>query len=272
MTASVHVSFLPCESDPDSFGGCTAVIIDVLRASTTITTALRNGARAVVPCLTVEDALALRDADPQGNDRPLLGGERGGIRIDGFELSNSPRDYSPSVVAMRLIGFTTTNGTRALLHCRRAEHVIIGSFVNSARVFEFLTAVRKPVVFVCAGTNGEVTGEDVLFAGMAVTDLMQQQAFSQEHRSAVGPTEDLWEFTDSAQIAASYWQMTVRQDSNRSPVSSVDVSAALRKTRGGRNLIRLGYGDDIDIASQIDSVPVLPRFDADRNRLELWVN
>ncbi len=123
---------------PAVVAGGVAVVIDVIRASTTITTALSHDAEAVYPVETVDEARALSDTF---ETVPLLGGERGGVRIDGFNLGNSPREYTPAEVRHRRIVFTTTNGTAAIAACREAAEILIGGLVNRSAV---ATAARGP--------------------------------------------------------------------------------------------------------------------------------
>ena len=113
MSRTIAVHLLPQLFEPPEIAGGIAVVVDVLRASTTISYALQNGADGVVVCGSVDDAKKLRGQ--MSAESCLLGGERGGVKIDGFDLSNSPDDYSPDVVAGVTIGFTTTNGTNAVL-------------------------------------------------------------------------------------------------------------------------------------------------------------
>lgn len=237
MSRPLHVYFLPSEFEPEDLRDGTAVIVDILRASTTMTHALANGADCVIPCGSVDDAIGLRDLETGGSY--LLGGERGGIKIDGFDLSNSPDDYSQQVVEKRKIGFTTTNGTRALLRSQQATEIIIGAFVNLQTVASHLLKNENAVHIVCAGTDGAITGEDVLFAGALSALLVERKA-------------DDFDVTDSARIAMSFWHQKCG-----STTGSTEVEQAMRKTQGGRNLIRLGYEKDIATASAIDSVPVL---------------
>ena len=234
MPRPIFVHFLPTLFEPDEVVGSIAVVVDILRASTTITHALSNGADFVIPCGTVEEAFAVRNNLPAGTC--VLGGERGGVRIDGFDLSNSPADYGPDVIRGKSIGFTTTNGTKALIRAEKAEDVLIGAFVNLSVVTDRLRTSELPVHIVCAGTNGQVTGEDVLFAGAVVKQLVD------------GFAED-FEPSDSARIAIDHW----RRESGNGSVEALE--AALRRAKGGRNLIELGYDRDIATAANTDSVP-----------------
>ena len=241
MSRQISVHPLPALFEPDDVVGGIAVVVDILRATTTITHALANGAGYIIPCGTVEQALDIRNDLPAGTC--LLGGERGGIRIDGFDLSNSPDDYGPNAVRGKTIGFTTTNGTRALIRAEKADHVLIGAFVNLSAVAEQLRNSELPVHIVCAGTNGQITGEDVLYAGALVEQLVESSA-------------EGFDTTDSAQMAFNHW----RQESGRG--SSEVLEAALRRSRGGRNLIELGYDRDITTAAKTDSVSLVGTLNA----------
>lgn len=123
MSISWHCHACFYGMPPAAVAGGVAVVIDVIRASTTITTAVANGAASVFPVESVERARERASSLGQGT---LLGGERGGIRIEGFDLGNSPREYTPERVAGHQIVFTTTNGTAALAACHEAAVVMIG--------------------------------------------------------------------------------------------------------------------------------------------------
>ena len=123
MSKTVFVHLLPSMFEPAALTGGIAVIADILRASTTITHALANGAKRVIPCGTVDEALDLRRQHT--DEQILLGGERGGLKIEGFDLSNSPDDYDSATVTGKSIGFTTTNGTKALLRSSKAKQSVI---------------------------------------------------------------------------------------------------------------------------------------------------
>ena len=150
---------LPASFEPEQLRGGVAVVIDVLRASTTIVHALEAGARDVIPCLEVDDARAAASKLAPGE--VVLGGERGGVLIEGFDYGNSPLEYTPDRVAGKTVVFTTTNGTRAVLQSRLADRVVIGAFANVGAVAGQL-AGRQRIHLVCAGTRGEYGRDDVL--------------------------------------------------------------------------------------------------------------
>ena len=149
MSREVDVFLLPSHFEPDDLRGGIAVVIDTLRASTTIVAALANGATRVIPCGDVATARQIAGHLPAGT--ALLGGERKGVRIEGFDLDNSPAAYTAERVQGKTIVFTTTNGTAALLRSQKADRVLIGSFVNRDAVVRVLAADERPAYLVCAG-------------------------------------------------------------------------------------------------------------------------
>ncbi len=247
MTNRINAHFLASQTSPDELAEKTVVVIDVLRATTTITYALASGAKAVIPCLTVEDArqIAQRELEPV-----LLGGERGGLPIDGFDLANSPSEYTTERVKGRCIVFTTTNGTKAMMQCRQAQRTVIGAFANlSALATELEEASEMELL--CAGTRGEITREDVLLAGAIV------------HRVA-GKRPGHHTMNDQAAIAVDAW----RGLDLHTP-SSAGLTRALRETRGGRRLLEIGLERDIEIAARIDQTTIIPALDPRSQRISL---
>lgn len=156
------------------------VVFDVLRATSTIVTALANGATAVIPVAEISEALAWREKLPG----VLLAGERDGVRISGavaggveFDLGNSPREFTPEIVRGKTIVMTTTNGTRALRACAAAESILAGSFLNLRATAQHLTNMTPDhVLLVCSGTGEAAALEDTLAAGALVGLLDGQPA------------------------------------------------------------------------------------------------
>lgn len=241
MPPRVYVSLLPSLIDASRLAGGSAVVIDVLRASTTVCTALAAGAERVIPFATVEDARRMADNLAATGERPLVGGERGGVKIDGFDLGNSPLEYTREAVGGKTVLFTTTNGTRALLAAALAERIYVGAFANLAAVADRLATDPGDVHLVCAGTDGQVTLEDTLCAGAIAIAVMKRVSSAQ-------PAND--EATIACGLADA-WN-----------VQGVEVSRlkGLRASLGGRNLVELGYDRDIELAARIDSAPVVPVF------------
>lgn len=242
MSRSLNVHLLPAVFSPEVVAGGIVVMVDILRASTTMTVALTNGASGVVPCLHVDDAFALRDSHAES--KCLLGGERGGLKIEGFDFGNSPRDYSPEVVAGKTLAFTTTNGTRALHHSQQAAEILIGCFLNLTSVVHYLQQQSHDIHIVCAGTNGEITSEDVLYGGCLADQLMSNSAES-------------FQLSDSTRLAIDHWQ------THCGDMQVERLHQAIRASQGGKNLIVLGYDEDIHFVSQINSVQALAKLSDD---------
>ena len=238
--------------------GGIAVVIDVLRASTTIITALAHGATGVRPVLTIDEARALAAGVGPGSG-VLLGGERGGLRIDGFDLGNSPLEYSADRVAGRRIVITTTNGTAALDASTAAAEVLIGAIVNraavAARARALATAHGTPDIhLVCAGTDGQVTEEDLLTAG-AILDAAGRLPGANLDTLDASATAALETFRG----VVSAWGGEVRAGAHTGLASA--IAAVFATSRGGRNLIELGMQGDLPAAAAIDSLSVVPRLD-----------
>ena len=147
--------------NPDSLKGSTVVMIDVLRATSVIVTALENGAASVQPVLSVDEALQLKGK----NQHLLLSGERNTLAIEGFDTGNSPLEFTPQRVRQRHIVLTTTNGTRAFWAAVQADELLVGSFLNRKAIVDYLMKNANSVVLLCAGTNGEFSMDDALCAG-----------------------------------------------------------------------------------------------------------
>jgi 2-phosphosulfolactate phosphatase len=240
--------------------GGIAVVIDVLRASTTIVTALAHGAAGVRPVLTVEAARALAAgfASVSGSS-VLLGGERGGLRIDGFDLGNSPLEYSRARVAGRRIVITTTNGTAALDACTAASEVLIGAIVNRAAVAARALDLARSrgnadIHLVCAGTDGEVTEEDLLTAG-AILDAAGRLP------GADGDVLDASAIAALDVFRGVLSPPTAEGRGDAHAIAAAAITSAFATSRGGRNLIELGMQADLPAAAAIDSLGVVPRLD-----------
>lgn len=236
----LHVHLHPRLVEADALSGGVVIMIDALRASVTITAALARGAVAVVPTLSVDDAQAARDVLAAESDTPvILGGERGGVRIEGFDLDNSPDAYTHELVGGRTVVFTTTNGTAALLLARKAASILVGSFANLSAVVEAVAMDPRPVHILCAGTRDEISMDDILPAGAMVDRL---------ENAGRKLTSD-----DSGRVAQhAYWGASA---------DAGGVLMAMGTSRGGRNLATIGLARDVDFCSTPDTLPVVPVFD-----------
>jgi 2-phosphosulfolactate phosphatase len=237
MNRILNVHLLPELANPHDLAGHTSVVIDILRASTTITAALDAGAKSIVPCLTVEEARQLASQRPGA----MLGGERGGKPLPGFDFGNSPAEYTSDRVAGRTIVFTTTNGTAAMTRCMGSAHVFVGAIVNRAALCGRL-ADEARVDLICAGTNDEFSLDDALAAGAIVERLAIERSD--------------WELNDAALICRSFWRNEVGSSGDHG-----SIAAALSRSIGGRNLIEIGLQDDLPFASRLDSSDRIPELD-----------
>jgi 2-phosphosulfolactate phosphatase len=224
----------------------TCVVFDILRATTTMLTALANGAHEIIPVSEIPEALALRSADPD----LLLAGERGGHRILAaqtggfdFDFGNSPREFTPEKVRNRRIAITTTNGTRALRACSHAAEIHIGAFLNLSWLATSLSNSPNPnLLLICAGTAEEASLEDTLAAGALIELLTNPQ-------SAIRNPQ----LTDSSQIALSTY---LHHSSN--------LPAAIAQARNGRKLLSLpALAPDVPFCLQRDILQLTARLHAD---------
>ena len=241
----IELFSLPDQAKGHDLSGKCAVAVDVLRAATSITSALANGAKQVFPCEEVEQAVQHAQRFRDDGKTVLLAGERQGLLIDGFDLDNSPGSYSAEKVAGRTLVFTSTNGTRALAACHSAHAVAMGSFVNLSATAEWLVQEGRPVVIVCAGTNGQPTLEDMLFGG-ALCQLLGQGL-----KLKLDPT---------AQACHALWETAQRQIAT----GTTTLAGILENTAGGQLVSGLGLQADIEFAAQVDHFNLVPRLEGDR--------
>jgi 2-phosphosulfolactate phosphatase len=221
--------------------GRTVVVIDVLRACSTIVTALDRGARAVMPVPDMAQAGKIAsNLDP---DVYRLGGERGGKKIEGYHLGNSPPEYTQDVVEGRDIILNTSNGTRALEQAKEAHTLVAACFLNAGRVVDFVRRTADAVTIVCAGRQNRLALEDTLCAGLLLDRLWDRN--------------EPYPVTDSAHTAYTLYH-TDRDD----------LDNALRGANHAERLADQGRETDLDYCFRIDALPVLPYYT--ENRLLLY--
>ena len=197
------------------------IVFDVLRATSSILTGLAHGAEEIRPVVSIEEALAARAEWPDA----VLGGERFGDRIEGFDLGNSPLEYCRN--GLHRIVTTTTNGTVALRACAAAREVWVGALLNmDALQVRLSQTAPERVTLVCAGTFRELALEDVLAAGML---------------AAAFPDAAL---SDATQVAVALYNQ-----------HKADLGAALQKAKNGRVLLANGRGEDVAWCGQFSRFP-----------------
>ena len=173
MKKTIDVCLSPDLVHLYDFDGKIAVVVDVLRATSCMTTALAHGVEGIVPVETLEECEQL------GKEGYLTAAERNGEKLEGFNFGNSPFSYMDETLKRKSIAVTTTNGTRAIHLAKvRADEVVIGSFLNLKAVANYVQNIDKDVIVVCAGWKGRVNLEDSMFAGALVAEL--QSTYSLE--------------------------------------------------------------------------------------------
>jgi 2-phosphosulfolactate phosphatase len=245
---SLEVLFAPAEFaalDHLSLRGATCVVFDVLRATSSMVTALSNGAKSVIPVAEIPEALQIRSQ----REDVLLAGERDGVRIPAeltgsiaFDLGNSPREFTTDIVTGKTIVMTTTNGTRALRACAHARKVLVSSFLNLRAVSDLLDREAPDhLILVCSGTNEEPAYEDVLCAGALCDSLWAKWSGGS--------------VSDSALIARKLFRQEMQ-----------DLLGAVSQSRNGRRLLSLPeLKDDVQFCVQRDVLSAVPKMDNDGN-------
>ena len=231
---NLETLFIPEEIKNIELAGKLVVVIDVLRASSTIVTALANGCRGFIPILSPEQAE--EKAQQFEKERVLLGGEREGKKIEGFDLGNSPREYKREVVKDKTIIFSTTNGVKTLEMVKNAHRIIIGSFLNLQAVCNYCINYKGDILIICSGGEGKYSLEDAACAGMLIDSL--KNAFS-----------DTCQESDANLTA----QLLYKKFNN-------NILEILRKSQHGRYLESIGLGEDLKFCSQLDFFHIVPIF------------
>jgi 2-phosphosulfolactate phosphatase len=200
-----------------------SVVIDVLRASSTIVTALQNGCEAMYPVSEPSEAFPLADGTAI-----LSCGERKGVKIRGYHIGNSPAEFSKEAVSGKRLVMCTTNGTRAIRAAAGYGRTFIGCFLNAPAVASRLTEVGEDVTIICAGREGSFSIEDALCAGMIISELDG-------------------EMTDAAVASATMYE--AYQDR---------IGEVLEESEHGRFLQRIGFADDIVYCSRAGVADIVP--------------
>lgn len=234
----IDVFFTPLGSREGDLAGRGVVVIDVLRATSTIVAAIAHGAKAVIPAATAEEAV--RMTANLERDGFLLAGERRAVRIEGFALGNSPLEMTPETVTGKTVFLATTNGTPALVAAQGGEPVLVGAAVNFSALVERARAAwgaTGDLAIVCAGRERQFALEDAYAAGLLV------KAVKRGRRRA--------ELNDAARVA-----LALTDD-------FADWKAALGASAAARQLVELDFADDVAFCATEDRFDVVPTY-ADR--------
>ncbi|MDI3477669.1 MAG: 2-phosphosulfolactate phosphatase [Thermoanaerobacterium sp.] len=212
--------------------GKVVVVIDTLRATSVITTALVNGAKEVIPVADIEDAINI--SGHLERDMILLGGERNAVKIEGFDLSNSPLEYSEDVVKGKTIIITTTNGTRALKKASSSDDVVVGCLLNVTSVADYIYKENKDVVIICAGTEGKFSIDDIITAGAILDRLEKLSPYESDDLSK-----------------ASYFLYKSFQD---------NILNIMKYGYHLNRIEKLGFHEDVEFCTTIDKFSVVPKY------------
>jgi 2-phosphosulfolactate phosphatase len=235
----VDIQFIPQHISAKEAAGKAFVVIDALRASTTIVEALSNGCTEVMPVVTVNGTFHLAKKFPR--EDTLIGGERDGRKVKGFDLGNSPREYTRDVVSGKRVILTTTDGTKAFHMVAASQHVLVGAYTNAYAVAQRCMTLKADPVMVAAGKRGKFSLEDVVCAGMMI-DLLEKRGV---------------DLTDGARAASILYR-------------SFDggLLGMARISEHGRTLIRLGFEEDLSFCVQTNISLLVPVFRDGSIRLE----
>ncbi|MCX5675184.1 MAG: 2-phosphosulfolactate phosphatase [Planctomycetota bacterium] len=229
----ISVLFEPVARAGVDLAGATAVVIDAIRATTTIVAALAAGCREVIPYRTPDEVRAEVSRRPPGT--VVTAGERLGVRIEGLDFNNSPAVMTAANVGGRTLLLTTTNGTQAILDARAARTVLIAALPNRRAIARRAAAMGRRVVFVSAGTVGAVSCEDTLVAGAVIEAILEE------------PGDAPWHLEDSAQVALAAWRGAAGR-----------LAGIFHQTWGGAFIAQLGLEDDMAVCAQVDTMDVVP--------------
>jgi len=207
-----------------------AIIIDVFRASNTIIQALSNGAKKIMPVTEIDLAWQLKEKFPEF----LLGGERNSIKIEGFELGNSPLEYTKSKVLNKSIVLATSNGSKALKKAEKAKHIFVASFANISAIVKKIDNLESDIAIVCSGTLGTPSLEDTLAAGKIIDNLKTKERFT---------------LNDYAYLALGSYQTYQGK-----------IYETILKSRNGLRLQNLNKMDDIEHCTLEDITDIVPEY------------
>ena len=220
----------------------TVVVVDILRTSTTICIALKNGAKEIIPVESVPAAMQL--IGNLSRDNTLLCGEREGVVIEGFNLGNSPLEYSEEVIKGKTLVICTTNGSVALTKTKSARVCIVCGFVNVSACVNFILEQKRDLLIVCAGSNKQFDLEDAVCGGMIVNMLQEK----------IGGEMEINDGTEAAVIIYQKYKDNYLH--------------LLQNCHHGKYLASLGFGEDLKICSQVDSLEVVPLYAKSRVALK----
>ncbi|CAL85113.1 putative 2-phosphosulfolactate phosphatase [Clostridium botulinum A str. ATCC 3502] len=209
----------------------TVIIIDILRATSVITTAINNGCKKVIPVLTVEEA---KDIAKNSEEDIILGGERNALKIDGFNFSNSPLEYTKKYVEGKTVVLSTTNGTRAINNSFNAKTILISALINSKATAKAIDKLHEDLIIINSGTNGQFSIDDFICSGYLIDCLYNIR-------------KDL-ELSDIAKTAHYIY------------TNNKDIESFVKKATHYSRLKSLNLEKDLEYCFQKDIIDVVPQY------------
>ena len=225
---NIDLCFTAQKLTPSLVYGKNVIVLDVFRTSSTIIMALYQGATKILPALNAQTARQLKKETPSS----VLGGEINCLKIKGFDLGNSPLEYTPEKIKNKIVILTTTNGTTTIHQAKEAANIYIGSFLNASALVRKLETDKNDLLLACAGTQGEYSLEDVCCAGYFLHLL----------KNTVKPF-----LNDKALSALALYHSFQK-----------NLPYYLSRSKNGRTLLSKGYWLDIEFCCAQNFLPTIP--------------
>ena len=226
----IDLFFTPNEVKEEELNNQAVLVIDVLRASTTIAYAFHNGCKDIIPTSSMDTAIEL--SRKIGRDAALLCGERKGKKIEGFDLGNSPFDYEDKTVKDKTLIFATTNGSKDIVKGSVGLSLAVGSFVNFQTVADYLNSNSNDLSIICSGKLDQFSIEDAICGGLYIDALVKK---------------GVRQLNDAAYAALKLYE-----------IYKGNLLEMLKKSSHGRYLIELGFEKDLQLCSEVNSLQILP--------------
>lgn len=232
----MKIEIMPtCSKVPvNHISGSTVIVVDVLRASTSIITAVMNGAQRIIPAADPAEAAAF--AMRLGPRDCVLAGEREAMKLPDFDLGNSPYEFTPDAVADKVVIMSTSNGTAAINSMKSAKNILIGGMINRKAVAKRALELGDDIIILCAGTDGTISADDLCAAG-AIAEAVNMLSLTPVEAS---------DMTMVCCMLFANWK---------------EGRADLSVTRHYSRLIRLGLERDVDYCFTLDTTDVVPVYD-----------
>lgn len=230
----INTLLSPLNVDELYFTKKTTIVIDVLRATTVIVTALNNGAKEIIPINAVEFAVKLSGDTLSG--QTILAGERNTHKIDGFALGNSPKEFTEEIVSSKSIVLFTTNGSKSIVKAKYSSNLYIACFLNGSAIADYMKN-EEEIVILCSGNDGLFSFDDSVCAGFLINELNELNIDT--------------ELDDASKVCS----LLYKKNQNR-------IKKMMMETEHGKRLVEHGYEEDIAYAAQRNIINIIPTYSA----------